>query len=278
MRNNLSLNISLFPHWNKLLSKRGGSRRICTTETQWRSNSPLSHLQYQPKLVFVYLYDCASCPLEWLVMGPLSHTWDTEDDLNWIHRGESVKQKGPRYKHSQSGSQYLLTWAAVLTASWCETGSCWLAWAWPAQCHWSHSTRLPACLPACPLPCQPALPALFTTSKPGTVRWAAVLKPIPAACCSSQHCEMASARRPHQRRLLRRWDYVWITSQHNHTTCIIISGGQRFKTDFLYAALQPGIGVLYNGHGRERRQSGWMLKLVLCLSVAEQFKDTDSPH
>lgn len=141
-----------------------------------------------------------------------------------------------------------------------------------------HRACLPASLPACPLPCQPALPALFTTSKPGTVRRAAMLKPIPAACRSSQHCEMASARRPLQRHLQRRQDYVRITLQHNHTTRITKRAGQRLKTDFLHAALQPGVGVLDNGHGRKRRQSSRMLKLVLCLSVVEQFKDTDSPH
>lgn len=137
---------------------------------------------------------------------------------------------------------------------------------------------VPACLPAWSLLCQPALPALFTTSKPGTVRRAAMLKPIPAACCSSQHCEMASARRPLQRHLLRRQDYVWITLQHNHTTRITIRTGQQLRTDFLYAALLRDVGVFDNGHGSERRQSSRMLELVLCLSVVEQFKDTDSPH
>lgn len=62
------------------------------------------------------------------------------------------------------------------------------------------------------------------------------------------------------------------------TLRITIRVGLRVNTDFLYAALQPGVGVLDNEHGRERRQSSPMLKCVLCLSVVEQFKDTDSPH
>ena len=130
------------------------------TVTQWRPNTPWSHLHHQ---LGQYLCICMSMQVvhlsDWS-WGPLSCTSDAEYDLNWIHTGESVKHKRARaYKHSQSGSQYLLTWAAVLTASWCETGSCWLAWAWPAQCHWSHSPRLPACLPACLPASLPASPA-----------------------------------------------------------------------------------------------------------------------
>ena len=108
---------------------------------------------------------------------------------------------------------------------------------------------LSACLP----PCQPALPARFTTSKPGTVRWGDMLKPIPAACCSSQHCEMASACRPLQSHLLRRQDYAWITSRHNHTVCITVRAGQPLNAGFLCTALQPGVGVLDNGHGHKEK-------------------------
>jgi len=59
---------------------------------------------------------------------------------------------------------------------------------------------VPACLPACPLPGQPALPALCTTSKPGTVRRAAMVKPFPASRRSSQHwdglCTRATSKTP----------------------------------------------------------------------------------
>lgn len=54
--------------------------------------------------------------------------------------------------------------------------------------------------------------------------------------------------------------------------------GQQQGSDSLHVASQPGVNVLDKGHDRERRQSNRMLKLVLCLSVAEQFKDTDSQH
>lgn len=136
---------------------------------------------------------------------------------------------------------------------------------------------LPACLPLClPLPCQPALPALFTTSKPGTVRQAVMLKSIPAARCSSQHCEMASARRTLQRHLLRCQDYVWITPQHNLITDKTMRVVQRLRTVYsICSEVRVGLG---DRHGKESRQWNRMLKLVLCLSVSEQFKDTDSQH
>lgn len=128
--------------------------------TQWRSNAPWSHLHHQPKSIFVYLLWL--CMLSSWVAGhgaPKLHFRHIENDLNWIHTGSQSNKKACTYKHSQSGSQYLLTWAVVLTASWCETGSCWLAWAWPAQCHWSHSPRLPAFLPPCLPASLPASPA-----------------------------------------------------------------------------------------------------------------------
>lgn len=55
--------------------------------------------------------------------------------------------------------------------------------------------------------------------------------------------------------------------------------GQRIRTDFLRAALQPGVAASWIMGMAERKDSETeLLKLVLCLSVAEQFKDTDSQH
>lgn len=210
--------------------------------------------------------------LDWLVI------WAPKLYLNRMIQTEFTQESHSSkttfsYKRSQSGSRYLLTRAVALTASWCETAAAGsLKLDRSAATDPIHSACLPPRLMA-PLPASLLGSVYNIKARRAQTGGHAKAHPSSLPLLSALRdglCARATSKTPAETPRLRA----------NPTAAQSLrADNRRDRTkDSTSRTRRCRLAWVSLTMATARRRQGWMLKLALCLSVVEQFKDTDSPH